>query len=232
MTSRGLAKAALALITITTVLAGPAFGDRAARAGDTPPAKLTSGEPTHDGSKIEPVFAHFKVDRLGCKFSEQKHIALLARPLKSTGTIYFDRDKGIARTTVTPKREQVVLTTTSLRIRKTNRTEEIPLDKSKDLKAFAMIFPTLLRGNRAELERAFEIGLYGNDHDWWALVFTPKAESLRALVRRVVVVGRKGDVVSLQVSEASGDTTDTQLTDVVRNGDVSDVDIATAFGAQ
>jgi outer membrane lipoprotein-sorting protein len=232
MTSRGLAMVAVVLITIIAALAGPAIGDPASRAGDRPPAKLTSGEPTHDVSKIEPVFSHFKVDRLSCKFTEEKHIALLARPLKSTGTIYFDHDKGIARTTLTPKHEQVVLTTTSLRIRKNNRTEEIPLDKSKDLKAFALIFPTLLRGNRAELERAFDIGLYGSDVDWWALVFTPKAESLRALVRRVVVVGRKAELVSLQISEASGDTTDTQLTDVARNGDVPDADIATAFGAQ
>ena len=212
------------------ILCGAAIADPAARGPEAPPAGLIAGDPAR-GAAIDPVFAHLKLERLGCKFSEEKHIALLARPLRSTGTIHFERKRGIARTTLTPKLQQVVLTPTALRIRKDGRTEEIPLDKSKDLKAFALIFPTLLRGERAELERTFEIGLHGKDTDWWALTFTPKTESLRKLVRSVVVVGRKGELVSLRVVEASGDTTDTRLSNILKNGDVPDAEIAAAFGA-
>jgi outer membrane lipoprotein-sorting protein len=210
---------ALALVAL---LAGIAHAD--------PPASLLTGEAKH-GAALDPVFVHFKLDKMSCKFSEQKHIALLAKPLTSSGVIYYDRDKGIARTTLAPKKQQVVLTKTTISIRSDKHTEEIPLDKTKDLRAFAMIFPSLLRGDRAELEKAFDIGLYGSDSDWWALSFAPKADTLKKLVRKVVVVGRKGDVVSLQVVEASGDTTDTQLTDVLKNGDVPAAEIATAFGA-
>jgi outer membrane lipoprotein-sorting protein len=218
-------------LAMVVILSGPTVAEPRAHAdNEAPPTKLLAGEVSH-GAGIDDVFAHFKLERLRCKFSEEKQIALLARPLRSTGTIYFDREKGIARTTLTPKPQQVVLTKTSLRIRKDKRTEEIPLDKSKDLKAFALIFPTLLRGDRTELERTFEIGLYGSDKDWWALSFAPKPDSLRAIVRRVVVFGRKSEVVSLQISEASGDTTDMRLTDILKNGDVPDAEIATAFGA-
>lgn len=171
------------------------------------------------------------VERLSCKFSEEKRVALLARPLKSTGTIYFARDKGIARTVITPRAQQVVLTKTTLKIRTEKKTEEIPLDKSKDLKAFALIFPTLLRGERAELEKSFEIAMYGSEKDWWALQFSPKTDSLKKLVKRVVVYGKKLDAHSLQVVEANGDTTNTRLTDIVRDKGVPDSEIATAFGA-
>jgi len=201
-----------------------------APASAAPPASLVSGEAAH-GAAIDPVLALFKLERMSCKFSEDKHVALLARPLRSTGTIHFQRGQGIARTTLTPRRQQVVLTPTTLRIRKDAHVEEVPLDKSKDLKAFALIFPTLLRGDRAELERAFELGLYGGAEGWWALTFTPRTDSLRKLVRRVVVFGRKGEVVALQVAEASGDTTDTRLSDVHTNADVPDAEIAAAFGA-
>jgi outer membrane lipoprotein-sorting protein len=218
MTIRG-GLLALGLLVSATAAADPA-----------PPASLTSGEPAH-GAALDPVFAHFKLDRLSCKFSEDKHIALLARPLRSTGTIFFERDRGIARTTLTPKPSQVVLTRTTLRIKTDQRSEEIPLDKSKDLRAFALIFPTLLRGERSELERTFDIGLYGREAEWWALAFTPKAESLRGLVRRVIVFGHKADVVGLQILEASGDTTDTRLSDIRRNADVADAELAAAFGA-
>jgi len=228
MTPRRVGVGALAIAALVrgVLVAGPAADPR----GEVPPANLISGAAAH-GAAIDPVFAHLKLDRLGCKFSEAHHVALLARPLRSTGTIYFDRDKGIARTTRTPRLEQVVVTTSSLRIRKDQHTEEIPLDKTRDLKAFALIFPTLLRGDRGEIERAFEIGLYGNDRGWWALTFTPRAESLRGVVRRVVVFGHKAELAALQVAEASGDTTDTELSEVRSNANVSDAEIAVAFGA-
>jgi len=213
------------LVPVAIALASPARAD-----STTPPASLLSGDPAH-GNALDPVFGFLKLERLSCKFSEEKHIALLDRPLQSTGVIYFDRNQGIARTTLTPKHEQVVLTKTSLRIRTDTHTEDVPLDKTKDLKAFALIFPTLLRGDRPELERAFDLGLYGSDKGWWALTFVPKSDSLRKLVKRVVVVGRQSEVFSIQIDEASGDTTQTRLTDILKNGAVPDAEIATAFGA-
>jgi outer membrane lipoprotein-sorting protein len=226
----GAAVAGALALAGAPVAAAPATTPAPAPVTDEPPANLVSGEPAR-GAAIDPVFAHFKLDRLACTFREDKHIALLARPLHTTGAIYYARDKGIARETRTPRPERVVVTRTALRIRKGDHVEDIPLDKSKDLKAFALIFPTILRGERGELERAFDIALYGSDAAWWALAFTPKADSMRALVRRVVVIGRKDLLVGLQVVEASGDTTDTRLADVRRNGDVPDAEITAAFGA-
>lgn len=223
-------RVACAALALAGFAVGSAVAAPVRASSDAPPASLLSGDAVH-GAAIDPVLAHVRVERLRCSFSEEKHIALLARPLRSTGTITFARDKGIARATLTPRPQQVVLTPTSLRIYKDKRIEEIPLDKSKDLKAFALIFPTLLRGERSELERAFEIGLHGKATDWWALAFTPRTDSLRALVRSVVVFGRNTEVVSLRVVEASGDTTDTRFTEIQKNGDVADAELATAFGA-
>ncbi len=194
---------------------------------EAPPAKLLAGPPAK-GAATEPVLAHVKLDRMSCTFTEEKHVALLARPLKSNGTIVFDRTKGVARTTLAPKAQQVVLTPTTLRMKSAGHTEEVPLDKSKDLRAFATVFPTLLRGDRKELETAFALAAYSAD-DWWALTLTPKSESLRALVKQVTVIGKKSELVSLQIAEASGDTTETQLAEVKQNGNVSDSAIAAAF---
>jgi hypothetical protein len=213
--------------------ASPAEQPRDANAppsSNEPPPSLLSGKPAH-GAAVDPVFARLQLQRLRCAFHEQKRIALLARPLQSSGVIYFDRDRGVVRATSAPHAEKAVLTRTALRIQKGDRVEDIPLDKSKDLQAFALIFPTLLRGERPAIERSFEIALYGRGDAWWALEFTPRSDSLRALVRRVVVFGRAGELVALQVAEASGDTTDTRLSDLHKNGDVPDAEVAAAFGA-
>jgi outer membrane lipoprotein carrier protein LolA len=226
----GAAVVAAALAGAAVAAAPPKPETKPDARADAPPANLMSGEPAH-GAALDPVFAHFKLDRLACTFQEDKHIALLARPLHTTGAIYYARDRGVSRETRTPRPERVVVTRTALRIRKGDHVEDIPLDKSKDLKAFALIFPTILRGDRGELERSFDLGLYGSDAAWWALAFTPRAESMRALLRRVVVFGKKDQLVALQIVEASGDTTDTRLADVRRNGEVPDAEIAAAFGA-
>lgn len=235
MTPRRVGRATAMVLAIAGIAGGAAAGpasppEAKPEKAEAPPANLVSGDAAH-GAALDPVFAHFRLARLACAFSEEKHIALLAKPLRSSGTIYYDRDKGISRTTRAPKPEHVVVTQTTLRFRKGDHTEEIPLDKSKDLKAFALIFPTVLRGERGELERSFDIGLYGSDAAWWALAFTPKTDSLRALVRRVVVFGHKAELASLQVVEASGDTTETQLSEIRTNGAVPDGEIASAFGA-
>lgn len=196
---------------------------------DPPPPGLVAGVPSR-GASLDAVIAHFTFDRLMCRFSEDKRVALLARPLKSTGMIYFDRAKGVVRKTSTPRPGEVMVTNDVVRIRDGRRVETIPLAKSRELRAFAMVFPTILRGDRAELEHSFEMGLYGREKGWWAIAFTPRSDALRAMITRVLVFGRGTDIISFQVSEASGDRTDTQLSDIAVNADVSDAVIASAFG--
>ncbi len=196
-----------ALIAALVLSAGPAIADTPAPTSEAPPPALVSGTPA-TGTKLDPVFKLLEQQRFAAKFSEQKHVALLARPLKSSGTITFDREKGIARAVTAPKPQLVVLTKTSLKIVKGKTVEEIPLAKSKDLKAFAMIFPTLLRGERPELEKSFAIGLYGSDAAWWALTFAPKADALKKFVKSSGVYEQdRGGVAADRGGER--DTTDT-----------------------
>src|SRR5689334_11483777 len=93
----------LALIASVAILGGPAAAAPAAAPTAkpapsavvptqvaTPPASLISGEPAR-GAATDPVFKLLQLERLGCRFNEEKRVALLARPLTSTGTIYFER---------------------------------------------------------------------------------------------------------------------------------------------
>ncbi|MEZ4359278.1 MAG: outer membrane lipoprotein carrier protein LolA [Kofleriaceae bacterium] len=197
---------------------------------DGPPADLLRGKPVR-GEGVKRVFARLALEKMACTFREEKHVALLARPLRSSGTLVFQRGRGVVRVTAKPRAEKLVVTATSLRRTKGARVEEVPLSKSRDLKAFALILPTLLRGDREELERSFELALFGDPQGWWALTFTPKAESLRGMVRRVAVIGHEGVLSRLEVAEVSGDTTETSLQDIRKDQEVSDADVAAAFGA-
>lgn len=197
-----------------------------------PSAPCPRAAPT-EGKDIEPLFDRLRLDRLErlkAEFSEEKHIALLARPLRQAGTIYFDRSRGIARLSRTPRAERMVLTATTLRIDKGNKREEIRLAESKALRGFALVFPALLRGERAELEKEFALRLGGTAGGAWSLTLTPKDPALCGLVTRVVVSGRGADVVSLEVVEASGDTTSTRFSAIARNDAVPAAEVARGFG--
>ena len=201
--------------------------------GDEPPAACPKRAP-HQAGAAQPLFEVLgldRLDRLRAEFSEEKHIALLARPLRQAGTLYFERSRGIARLTRSPARERVVLSTTTLRIEKGGKVEEVPLDKSKTLRGFALIFPALLRADRAALEATFDLELDGSPRDGWSLKLFPRDPALCGLLRQVVVTGQTAEIRALQVVEASGDTTDTRLTTIARNEAVPAAEIAQAFGA-
>lgn len=194
------------------------------------PASVLTGTAKH-GAALDPVFELFRLERMHATFVEEKTVKMLARPLRSSGTIVFARDKGVARITASPKASSVVVTPTTLKIKDAKHSEEIPLDKSKDLKAFALVFPSVLRGDRVALEKSFEVALYGSDKDRWVLVFTPKPASLKKIVSQITVHGTRGDVNSVVITEAGGDTTTLTLTDITHDRDVADSEITAAFGA-
>lgn len=176
------------------------------------------------------VLALLSFERMRCAFAEEKQVALLKRPLRSSGTIVFDRQKGIARHTAKPRPSQAVVTRTTLRLTRGKRVEEISLDKSKELRAFALVFPALLRGDRDELERSFELVALGSAKGRWALRLTPRGAALRKLVRRVLVVGKGATLHLLEVEEASGDRSRTWLTEQRAGAEVSGEELAAAFG--
>jgi hypothetical protein len=198
--------------------------------GDDAPACPT--RTSRPAGAAAPLFEMLRVDgleRLRASFSEEKHIALLARPLRSTGTLYFERTRGMARLTQTPAAERVVLSTTTLRIEKGGRVEEVPVDKSKTLRGFALILPAILRGDRASLEATFDLELDGVAKGDWSLTLLPKDPALCGLLRQVVVTGKGAEVKALRVEEASGDTTETRLSGIARNDAVPPAEIAQAF---
>jgi Outer membrane lipoprotein carrier protein LolA-like len=209
------------------------LGTGSAGYGDEAPSGCPKRTP-HPAGTVEPLFELLRIDglkRLRADFSEEKRIALLARPLRTTGTLYFERTRGMARLTRTPAPERVVLSPTTLRIEKAGKVEEVPLDKSKTLRGFALTFPSLLRGDRAALETTFDLELDGVAKGDWSLTLLPKDAALCGLLRRVVVTGKGAEVKALRVEEASGDTTETRLSGVARNEAVPLAEIAQAFGA-
>src|ERR1700735_1754322 len=70
-------------------------------------------------------------------FHEEKQIALLVLPLKSDGTIHFDRQHGLVRHTLSPQKRSVLLSGSTLSIWDGSKTETVSLQSSAPLRALA-----------------------------------------------------------------------------------------------
>lgn len=122
------------------------------------------------------------------RFHEEKQIALLVLPLKSDGTIHFDKQRGLARHTLSPQKQSVLLSGSTLTLWDGTKTETVPLQSSAPLRALAESFSLLLAADRPGLEKSFSLAFQASGKSW-RLALVPTLANLKKLVSEVNVAG-------------------------------------------
>ncbi len=158
---------------------------------------------------------------LEADFVETKRLALLAAPLTSKGTLYFERPGRLARHVTEPSRSQVVITPERLEMTDASgKTERLELGSRPDVKLFVESFVKVLAGDEASLSSLYAIrftpageAAAGAAH--WRMTLTPKASGPRgigALIAKLEITGTGPRVEAITVVETSGDSTLTTIT--------------------
>ena len=214
--ARGSRSWALAAwLAVSIVVLSPAHAGPAAQ---TPPPKLAS-QPVRSAAELTRLFAQLAgIASLHATFAESKKITLLIKPLASSGELYFHRELGLARMTMAPSPQKVVLTGKTLSLWDGRVVRHTALADAREVAAIATAFPMLLRGDQAGLARLFRLELRGDVAAWWMLTLTPQRGSLAKMLRNIVIVGQGRNIYALEVSEANGDQTRTVFDNVVVNG--------------
>ncbi len=138
------------------------------------------------------------------KFVEKKYIALLDKPLVSTGEMTYSAPGRLEKRTLTPKPETVVLDGEVLSIERDKQKLTINLSIQPEALAFIDSIRGTLTGNRAALERNYFLHLAGGS-DKWTLTLLPSEPKIAALVQRITVSGAHGQVRSIEYLQADGD---------------------------
>jgi len=147
------------------------------------------------------------------RFHEEKQIALLVLPLKSDGTIHFDKQRGLARHTLSPQKQSVLLSGSTLTLWDGTKTETVPLQSSAPLRALAESFSLLLAADRPGLEKSFSLAFQASGKSW-RLALVPTLADLKKLVSEVDVAGEALTPRTLVGREASGDESSMALSEV------------------
>jgi hypothetical protein len=188
-------------------------------------AAASAQEPSFD----ELLARFHAVEGLECRFREEKRIALLTVPIVSEGTLHYQRPRRVARRITSPSAQVVLVEGDSLRMREgTGPIQSIDLAAQPVVRTFVDTFAQLLRGERAPLERTYEM-TYVPGAIEWSLAMRPRASPLDRFVRTIRFSGSGTTLRTMVVEETSGDVATTTFSTCDTQRRYTAADIARIF---
>lgn len=143
-------------------------------------------------------------------YTEKKYSSLLAKPILSSGTLAYRRPDTVEKTTLAPRQETFRITGEELIVIRNGVERRIALASQPLLEAFAASLRGVLAGNISLLRAYYRLSLEGEEQAW-RLVLIPNEEEMGRHVERILVSGRAGRIVQIEVRESSGDRSIMQI---------------------
>ena len=204
----------LFLASILTSLSLVAFGAAAGSSSSIASGKAANAHFSTSSLPIDPALlgrlaARSKtIDSLEGHFVQQKHIAVLPVPLKSTGKFEFRQAKGVLWETLTPIRSTVNLTPTGISF--ADDQGRVQTAQQAGIEVIAKIFTGVITGELEGLNNYFVVTAMGTDKQW-QLSLSPRSANLAAYIRAIELHG--GEFTEeLTIAETNGDQTHIEFT--------------------
>lgn len=160
------------------------------------------------------LFARFaKVRGLEASYEEEKHLALLALPLESSGKLYFLPPGYLTRVVEKPEPSTLRITPDEMRIAGREGVEVIDLRRDERFRVFVTSLVGVFAGQREDLARSYTIVYEPSaaDEVHWTLTLTPAREPLDRMMKSLRLHGERMNVLRIEVLEPNGDRTNTRI---------------------
>ncbi len=139
------------------------------------------------------------------EFVETKTMAMLQRPLRLTGKLFYRAPDYLRKEVISPDHEDYEITGDVVHIQSADgSTRTLNLDRHPALRAFAEAFRATLGGDVDALRRFYTLRLSGTADDW-LLRLTPRDANMAAHVERIEVNGNGAHLFSILIRETDGD---------------------------
>lgn len=139
------------------------------------------------------------------RFVERKSIAMLDKPVESSGELLYSAPDHLEKRTLKPRAESMSVTGDELRIERGRQTYNLQLQSYPELAAFIDSIRGTLAGNRKALERNFRLNL-GGTAEHWSLQLLPLDEKMQAVIQHIRIKGVLDQVRSIEITQADGDS--------------------------
>jgi outer membrane lipoprotein-sorting protein len=138
-------------------------------------------------------------------FVEKKSIAILDKPVESSGELFYTAPDRLEKRTLKPRPESMVLEQGTLTIEQKGKKHVLPLQNYPEIAAFIESIRGTLAGDRAALERAYRLSLEGGEQDW-TLELLPLADRMKKVIERIRIVGERHELRTIEIRQADGDS--------------------------
>ena len=137
-------------------------------------------------------------------FVELKYVAILDRPVESSGELLYDAPDRLEKRTVKPRPESLVLEGGVISAQRGRHRYVLDLQQYPQIVPFIESIRATLAGDRPALERVFNVGFEGS-FEHWTLGLVPRDTKLAATVRRIRIEGETDHIHSVEILEVDGD---------------------------
>lgn len=137
-------------------------------------------------------------------YVEEDYLAILDRPVKSSGVLVYEAPDHLEKRTLKPKEESLVLDGDELTVRRGRRTYRLQLSSYPQVAPLVDAIRDTLAGNEQALERVFKVQLAGSLADW-RLQLTPLDQAVAHKVRSVEIAGTRDEIHSVEILQVDGD---------------------------
>jgi len=137
-------------------------------------------------------------------FTEKKFIAMLDKPVESSGELLYDAPDRLEKKTLRPKPEDLVLEGGVVSAQRGKRHYVLDLKQYPQVLPFIESIRATLAGDRAALERVFKVEFTGS-FDRWTLELAPLDAKLAGSVKSIHIEGEQDFIHTVEIREADGD---------------------------
>ncbi len=137
-------------------------------------------------------------------FVEEHHLAVLDRPVESSGELLYDAPDRLEKRTLKPKPETLVLEHGVITARRGRHTYQLNLSDYPQIVPLIDSIRATLAGDRASLERIFKVQLDGSV-DQWKLLLEPSDSTVARTVKQIRIEGTRDAIHSVEILQADGD---------------------------
>ena len=138
-------------------------------------------------------------------FVEKKSIAMLDKPVESSGELFYTAPDHLEKRTLKPKAESMTVDADTLIIERGRQKHRLQLQDYPELAAFIDSIRGTLAGDRKALERNYRLSLDGTV-ERWTLQLLPLDEKMQAVVKRIRIAGMGTTVHSIEITQTDGDS--------------------------
>lgn len=161
----------------------------------------------HDsGWGIDQLMQTLAVTRTGhASFVEKKSIAMLDRPVESSGELFYSAPDRLEKRTLKPKVESMLLDKDRLTVEQRGKKRALSLQSYPELAAFIDSIRGTLAGDRKALERTYKLSVEGDEQSW-NLVLLPAEDKMKKVVAKISIAGSGNALRTIEIKQADGDS--------------------------